>query len=298
MSSSTRDIRRRIKSVKNTKQITKAMEMVAASKMKKAQNEALSGSEYSALLSAMLAAIEDKVEGKFVHPFLQGRKVETRGILVLSSDKGLCGPLNGNLFKKISEIKSAAEYYVVGRKGAQFLSRTHRNLIADFSLGDKVAYTEVRQISQLLIDRFIEGRIDTIEILYPRFVNTLLQEPTVYSLLPLTDLKNILSDVTGRKVGGKVVGARELPKEDRDMIFEPTPYEVLSELLPRFIHNQVYQFVLDSKASEHSARMVAMKAASDNASSLLDDLTLQYNKARQAAITQEILEISAASLSN
>ncbi|MCH8473943.1 MAG: ATP synthase F1 subunit gamma [Opitutales bacterium] len=298
MSSSTRDIRRRIKSVKNTKQITKAMEMVAASKMKKAQNEALSGSEYSALLSAMLAAIEDKVEGKFVHPFLQSREVKTRGVLVLSSDKGLCGPLNGNLFKKISEIKTEAEYYVVGRKGAQFLSRTRRNLVADFSLGDKVAYNPVRQISQLLIERFIEGKIDTIEILYPRFVNTLLQEATVYTLLPLLDLKNILSEVTGRKVGGKVVGARKLPQEERDMIFEPTPAEVLSELLPRYIHNQVYQFVLEAKASEHSARMVAMKAASDNASSLLDDLTLQYNKARQAAITQEILEISAAALSN
>ena len=298
MSSSTRDIRRRIKSVKNTKQITKAMEMVAASKMKKAQNEALAGSEYSALLSAMLAAIEDKVEGKFIHPFLQSRPVKTRGILVLSSDKGLCGPLNGNLFKKIAEIKSEAQYFAVGRKGAQFLSRTRRNLVADFSLGDKVNYTEVRQISQLLIDRFIEGEIDTIEILYPRFVNTLLQEATIYTLLPLENLKKILSEVTGRKVGGKVVGARELSDEDRDMIFEPTPQEVLSELLPRYIHNQVYQFVLDAKASEHSARMVAMKAASDNASSLLDDLTLQYNKARQAAITQEILEISAASLTN
>lgn len=293
---STRDIRRRIKSVKNTKQITKAMELVAASKMKRAQNDALAGIEYSHLLTRMLASVQGKIPEKFTHPFLEKREVRKRGILLLTTDKGLCGPLNGNLFRKVTEMSRETEFVVVGRKGTQFISRTHRNLIADFNLPDRVTFSQVRPIAEFLMERFVEGNIDTIEVLYPRFVNTLTQEATLFPLLPLHNLASVLETLRKQRVAGKEVGAN-VPPEAREMIFEPSPMEVLSALLPRFISQQIYHFALDAKASEQSARMVAMKTASDNASNLLEDLTLDYNKARQAAITQEILEISAAALS-
>jgi F-type H+-transporting ATPase subunit gamma len=292
---STRDIRRRIKSVKNTKQITKAMELVAASKMKRAQQSALAGRAYATLLAEMLAALGGRADVSR-HPFLQEREVKTRGVLLVTTDKGLCGPLNANLFKAVTEMKGAVRYTVIGRKGAQFLGRTKRNMVADFGVHDKVPFSEVKVISEFLTRQFLDGEIDTIEILYPRFVNTLVQETTLQPLLPLTDVQRMVEELRAKQGAGKP-GAG-LAVDPRDMKFEPDPNVVLAELLPLYINQQIYHQVLSAKASEHSARMVAMKTATDNAGNLISDLTLEYNKARQAAITQEILEIAAAAATN
>ena len=288
---STRDIRRRIKSVKNTRQITKAMELVAASKMKKAQQAALAGQPYATLLAEMLAALSTRVDAES-HPFLIHREVKTRGILLVTTDKGLCGPLNSNLFKLVTEIKTPVKYYSIGRKGTQFLSRTKRAIVADFQVHDRVPFAEVKVAAEFMVKQYLEGQIDTIEVIYPRFKNTLVQEPTVFPVLPLKSVQDFLDRLKAdRSAGAKTVG------DDREVLFEPDEAQVLESLLPFYVDRQIYQLVLSAKASEHSARMVAMKTAKDNAQKLLGDLTLEYNKARQAAITQEILEIAAAAFS-
>ena len=286
---STRDIRRRIKSVKNTRQITKAMELVAASKMKKAQQAALAGRPYAELMARMLAAIADRVE-EAQHPFLVRREVRTRGIILVTTDKGLAGPLNANLFKLVTEIRDPAKYAVIGRKGAQFIARTRRDLLADFSVSDKVAFAEVKVVAEFMVKQYLEGVVDTVEVLWPRFRNTLIQVPTLMPLLPLTSVRDVIADLQS----DAGAGARTATGNEQQMIFEPDPATVLAALLPLYVNRELHQQVLDAKASEHSARMVAMKTAKDNATKLLGDLTLEYNKARQAAITQEILEIAAA----
>jgi F-type H+-transporting ATPase subunit gamma len=290
---STRDIRRRIKSVKNTRQITKAMELVAASKMKKAQQAALAGRPYAELMARMLAALADRVEEAH-HPFLTTREVKTRGIILITSDKGLAGPLNANLFKLVTDIKTPAKYAVIGRKGAQFIARTHRNLLADFTVSDRVAFAEVKVVAEFMVKQFLEGVVDTVEILWPRFRNTLVQVPTLMPLLPLTSVKDVIADLQSDAGDNATT---KLNAVEQQMIFEPDPETVLNALLPLYVNREIHQQVLDAKASEHSARMVAMKTAKDNATKLLGDLTLEYNKARQAAITQEILEIAAAQFS-
>ena len=286
---STRDIRRRIKSVKNTRQITKAMELVAASKMKKAQQAALAGRPYAQLMADMLAALSSRVNEAH-HPFLVSREVKTRGILMVTTDKGLCGPLNANLFKLVTEIKTPAKYFSVGRKGAQFLARTKRDLVADFQVQDRAPFAEVKVAVELMVKQYLEGVIDTIEVIYPRFKNTLVQEPLVRPVLPLNNVKGFIAALHADT--GTV---RDTRHDDRQMLFEPGAPQVLEALIPFYVNRYVYQLVLSARASEHSARMVAMKTAKDNATKLLGELTLEYNKARQAAITQEILEIAAAS---
>jgi F-type H+-transporting ATPase subunit gamma len=287
---STRDIRRRIKSVKNTRQITKAMELVAASKMKKAQQAALAGRAYAQLLADMLATAANRVKESF-HPFLAQRPVKTRGIILVTTDKGLCGPLNGNLFKLVMDIKEPAKFAVIGRKGAQFLARTRRDLLADFQVRDRVPFADVKAVAEFMVKQYLEGVVDTVEIIWPRFKNTLIQEPSRLPLLPLQNLKDAISSLRH----GSASPAGKL--DEREMLFEPSPAAVFSALLPLYVNREVYHQVLDAKASEHSARMVAMKTAKDNANKLIDDLTLEYNKVRQAAITQEILEIAAAAYS-
>ena len=157
---STRDIRRRIKSVKNTRQITKAMELVAASKMKKAQQAALAGRPYAELMAQMLAALADRVE-ESQHPFLAKREVRVRGIILISSDKGLCGPLNSNLFKLVTDIKTPAKYAVIGRKGAQFIARTRRELLADFPANDRTTFADIRVVAEFMVKQYLEGAVDT-----------------------------------------------------------------------------------------------------------------------------------------
>ena len=283
----TRDIRRRIKSVKNTAQITRAMQLVAASKMKRAQESALAGRPYAVLLAEILSKLGGRVSD-IKHPFLEEREVTTRGILVVSTDKGLCGALNSNVFRRITEIEGEARFVAIGRKASQFLSRTRRELLAEFTISDRVPFSEVRLPVEFLINAYLEGSVDTVELLYPRYVNPLVQDPILYPLIPIENLTSVIDKL------GHQLGEAPLADDEREIHFEPEAGTILGELLPLFIKQQVYHTVLEAKASEHSARMVAMKSATDNANSLVDDLTLQYNKARQAAITQEILEISAA----
>ena len=288
---STRDIRRRIKSVKNTRQITKAMELVAASKMKKAQQIALGGLPYATLLADMLAALSTGIE-ESAHPFLTQREVKTRGILLITTDKGLCGPLNSNLFKLVGEIRTPVKYYSIGRKGTQFLARTKRPVVADFQVHDLVPFGEVKVAAEFMVKQYLAGEIDTIEVIYSRFKNTLVQTPVVRPVLPLHSVKEFLQEL------GREASAPPFSSDDpREVLFEPSVEVVLNALLPFYVDHQVHQFALSAKASEHSARMVAMKTAKDNATELLGDLTLEYNKARQAAITQEILELSSAQYS-
>jgi len=287
---STRDIRRRIKSVKNTRQITKAMELVAASKMKKAQQAALAGRPYAQLMANMLAALAGRVD-ESIHPFLVKREIKVRGILLVTTDKGLCGPLNANLCKLVTEIKTPAKFVAIGRKGTQFLARTKRDIVADFSINDRVPFSEVKVVVEFMLKMYLEGSIDTLEVLYPRYKNTLVQEPRLTPLLPLSNLSDFIKHLNAD------AGA-EQKADDRDMLFEPDAQTVLEALLPFYVNRYIYQLILNAKASEHSSRMVAMKTAKDNATKLVGDLTLEYNKARQAGITQEILEIAASAFSS
>ena len=290
-----RDIRRRIKSVKNTRQITRAMQLVSSSKMKRAQDAAVAGRPYALLLADLLDTVGEKLNlsgATIEHQFFEKREVKTRGILILSTDKGLCGPLNTNLFRKVvEEVKGDAKFIAVGRKATQFISRSQRDLIADFTISDKASFSEIRPMLKLMIDAYISGDIDTIEVAYPSFVNVLVQVPVIQSLLPIVDLREVLDELKKRVKGGDdVLKARS---DKREMTFEPTPEKLLAQLPDLYVKIMIYQLLLETRAAEYSARMVAMKAATDNASTLVDDLTLDYNKARQAAITQEILEIAA-----
>src|SRR5689334_885333 len=249
---STRDTRRRIKSVKNTRQITKAMELVAASKMKKAQQAALAGRPYTHVMARMIAALANRVE-ESSHSFLTQRPVKTRGILLVTTDKGLAGPLNANLFKLVTQVKTPPKYYVIGRKGAQFIARTHRDMVADFTVSDRTSFNEVKVVVEFMVKQYLEGVIDTLEVIYPRFKNTLIQEPLLRPVLPLASLKEFVSN-SSADAGG-------MPASDdtREMQFEPNPTQVLEALLPFYVNRHIYQLVLSAKASEHSARMVAMK---------------------------------------
>ena len=283
---SLRDIRRRIKSVKNTAQITKAMQMVAASKMRKAQEAALNGRPYAELLNRVLVSLRDRVDSS-LHPLLEKREIKNELVILLSTDKGLCGGLNTNLFREALNFDTATTQFIsVGRKGTQFLARTKRNMIADFSLKDHPSFLETKSISKFAIEKFLAHDVDKVTVLYPLFVNTLTQRPTALPLLPITSLEE----------AGLVGKESPLPEPEGGILFEPSAESILDAIVPYYVHYALYQMVLATRASEHSARMVAMKSATDNAKQLVKDLTLEYNKARQAAITTELLEISTAQL--
>ena len=288
----TRDIRIRIKGVKSTRQITRAMQMVATSKMKKAQDSAKSGRPYALLLADIIVSIADEFL-EVTNGYFMERPVKHRGILVIGTDKGLCGALNANLFRMLSEVDSSAKFVAIGKRATQYLSRTHRDLLADFSLPDKPTFSDVKKVMEFLLRNYNDGNIDTIEVLYTGFINTLRQEPELIPLFPLNDLDEMSAKLHER-FG---IEDHEVPKDDREIIIEDRD-AVLSELATLYLKQEIHQLVLEAQASEHSARMVAMKTATDNAGNLINDLTLQYNRARQAAITQEILEISASTLSN
>jgi F-type H+-transporting ATPase subunit gamma len=283
----TRDIRNRIRGVKNTQKITRAMQLVAASKMKKAQDRALQGRPYAHQLRRLLASLTGKIED-FNHPFLEERTIRTRGVLVISTDRGLCGSLNANLFREVAALdRDQTAFVTIGRKARQFLSRTNRNLLADFPISEEAHFKELRPVVEFLIEQYRERKIDSIEVLYTRFRNTLVQDPTLIPFLPLHNLQQYVQQQAEAE-------NEELIEDSRELVFEPEPETILTSLLDRFVKREIYQMLVDARASEHSARMVAMKAATDNAKKLTDSLTLEYNKARQAGITQEILEITAA----
>ncbi len=289
----TRDIRRRIKSIKNTAQITKAMQMVAASKMRKAQQQALAGRPYAQLMNTVLASCK-RGTAEQAHPLLEKREIKQTGVLLISTDKGLCGGLNTNLMREADGYDPVTTKFVsVGRKGRAFLVRMKRQLIADFEMKETVTLTYIKKISQFMIDSFLKREIDQIEVLCTDYISTINQKPVRKKLVPIVELKNLQAGFE------ELPATISEPKNEESMIeatFEPSAVEILGAILPHYLHFQIYQCYLEAKASEHSARMVAMKNATDNANQMIKDLTLEYNKLRQAGITNELLEITTAQL--
>jgi F-type H+-transporting ATPase subunit gamma len=301
---STRDIRRRIKSVKNTAQITKAMQMVASTKMRKAQNRAISSRPYAEQLDRVASHINSQAVG-VDHPLLEERPVRRRCVLVISTDRGLCGALNTNLFREISHQDTEDTVYVtVGRKGRQFVPRLRKsggggkaNLLADFELKDIFTFGESKRITQFLIDKFLAGEIDRVDVAYNRFVNALVQQPVIVPLLPIGRHFESKAGETVAQAPVSAAAPASAPGEAGAIyLSEPPAQQLLGLFLPFVVHFEVYHHILDARASEHSARMVAMKNATENAKDLVKALTLEYNKARQSAITTELLEITTAQL--
>jgi len=287
---STRDIRRRIKSVKNTAQITKAMQMVASSKMRKSQLAAVAGRPYATLMNDILAQVSGNA-GDFTHPLLEKRARSKRAVILVSTDKGLCGALNSNLMREAAKFdKEASVFICAGKKGAQFISRTKRKLAAEFTYKDAPLFAEARAISKFAQELFVQGEVDRVDVLYTNFISTLVQKPETLQLLPIGEIKGVQTGLEGE--GSSVA----LEKSGVEYLFEPAADQVLGALLPHYLNFQVYQILLEAKASEHSSRMVAMKNATDNATQLIKDLTLEYNKLRQANITKELLEITTAQM--
>ena len=287
---STRDIRRRIRSVKNTAQITKAMQMVAASKMRRAQQSALAGRPYAALMNEVLGNVTFHA-GDFSHPLMERREVRKRCVILISTDKGLCGALNSNLMREAAKFdKSTTVFISAGRKAAQFLVRTKRQMLAEFTYKDAPLFSEARAICHCARDLFVKGEVDQVDVLFTNFISTLTQRPEVLPLLPIAEIKGVVAGVHGH------AEAPALMKDATEFLFEPSGEQVLGSLLPHYLNFRVYQILLEAKASEQSARMVAMKNATDNANQLIKDLTLEYNKLRQANITKELLEIASAAM--
>lgn len=279
---SPREIRRRIRSVRNISQITRAMEMVSASKMRRAQQRVVAARPYAERLQQVmgdLSSLQMTPEELAKYPLLVQREVKTVGVILITPDKGLTGPLNSNIIRRAvryiqSEAGAPVQVVAIGKKGRDVMARASQNMIAEFtSLGDNVSLDEVRPVAKLAMDAFTGGQVDAVYVIFARFVNTLSQVPEVRQVLPIVQ--------------------PESAGEYGEYIFEPTPAEVLDHLLPRFVEVQLYQTLLEANASEHSARMVAMRNATDNAKDLVSELTLTYNKARQALITREVSEIAA-----
>ncbi len=280
---SLRDIRRRIKSVTSTAQITKAMQMVAASKMRKAQQAALNGRPFTALLyrfqrKATTQAVD------FTHPLLEVREVRKRAVILIGGDKGLCGALNSNLFRLASQFDPETTVFITaGRRAAQYIARTRRQLVAEFEYGDSPRYAEAKAIAACARDLFLKKEVDQVQVVATRFVNTLSQEPVCVEFLPV-------GAITGLKLPTPLT-EEELVTSPVEYLFEPSAEAFLGYLFSHYLSIYIYQVLLNAKASEQSARMVAMKNATDNANTLIKDLTLEYNKLRQGRITTELLEI-------
>ena len=262
--------------------------MVAASKMRKAQQLALAGRPYATLMNRVLVSLQARTDPK-LHPFLNVRPLKKELVLVISTDKGLAGALNTNLLREAARFEAGKTGYVVaGRKARQFLARTRREMLADFELKDAPTFVETKAISKFCAEKFLSGEVDKVSVLYTQFVNTITQRPVVRTLLPITEFELLPKEATAAEERGK--------DPMTGYLFEPNEEAVLDIMLPYYIQYQVFQMILDARASEHSARMVAMKNATDNAQQFIKDLTLEYNKMRQAAITTELLEISTAQM--
>ena len=276
-----KEIRTKIASIKNTQKITKAMEMVAAAKMRKAQDRMSASRPYAERMYAVIGHVAH-ANPEYKHPYMVPREVKRIGYVIVSSDRGLCGGLNSNLFrtlvKDIATLKNEGkevEFCTIGNKALGFFRRVGGRVVAQAThLGDVPHIDDLIGTLKVMLDAYANGEIDEIRIAYNRFVNTMTQEPTVQQLVPLPQ--------TG--------DAAQLGHH-WDYIYEPDAKDVLDDLLTRYIESLVYQAVVENGACEQSARMVAMKAASDNAGDIINELQLVYNKARQAAITQEISEI-------
>jgi len=290
--SSIREIRRHIRSVRNISKVTRAMQMVAASKMRRAQEQVLSTRPYSQKaweLLTHLSCLGTRTEEE-EHPLLRARPVQTIGLMVITADKGLCGGYNHNVLRLATEYlhkqQMPVKVITVGRKGRDFLLRTKVDLIAEFTgIPALPSFMEVLPIARTVLDDYLNGVCDEVLLVYTNFVNTLTQKPVIRTLLPIT-----VACTLEERIGSKYAEG-EARTTIPEYVYEPDAKTVLAEILPRFTELQIYQALLESIASEHSARMVAMRNATENANELLSGLTLSYNRARQSAITKEILDI-------
>jgi F-type H+-transporting ATPase subunit gamma len=289
---STRELRRRIRSIKNMAQITRAMQMVASSKMRRAQEQVQQSRPYADQLRALVSRLANVTAEDIGEEaeLLRQRPVHNIGYLLVTPDRGLCGALNSNINRRAGasalEQQNALteqgqnpglQYIAVGRKGRDFVVRTQQNLIAEFTnIGDRPTINDASAIAQVAMDSFLQGEVDVVYLVYPKFINTVSQQPVVTQLLPVQPPTN-----------------ENEATEQVDYIYEPNAKEIFQALLPRYVDVQVYQSLLETVASFYSAQMVAMKNATDSAKELLQDLTLVYNKARQTAITTQILEVVA-----
>ena len=272
-------IRRRIHGIQSTTKITRAMEMIATSKMRRAQERGLAGRPYSEKIHQVLADLAALPSGgEALHPLLQRRPITKIAIVHITPDRGLCGGLNTNINRKTATFILGQSVPVtlitIGRKGRDFMRRYGRDIRAEFTgLGDRPSLLDTLPISRIIIDDYTNGIIDLVYLVYAQFISTMVQRPIIQQILP--------------------VEPAEIPRaQNVDYIYEPEPASVLGGLLPRFVEMQVYHAILESIASEQSARMVAMRNATDNASELIEELTLMYNKARQESITKELLDIT------
>jgi len=280
-----KEIRGKIKSVENTKKITKAMEMVAASKMRKAQDRMRAARPYAEKVR-QIAGNLSRANPEYVHPFMVKNDAKTAGFIVVTTDKGLCGGLNTNVLRAVTgqlkDLQSqgqGVEVVAIGNKGLGFMNRVGAKVVSHVTgLGDTPHLDKLIGPVKVLLDAYTEGRINAVHVCYTKFINTMKQESVIEQLLPLSAQSLQATDSTGH---------------DWDYIYEPDAQAVIDELLLRYIEAQVYQAVAENMASEQSARMVAMKAATDNAGSVISELKLVYNKTRQAAITKELSEIVA-----
>lgn len=287
----TRELRRRIKSVKNTAQITKAMQMVAASKMKRAQNQALNGRPYSFNLNFALEKLLPLINPE-AHPLLSSNDAKSIGIVLLSTNKGLCGALNTNLFRFLltSNLLAADSiFYTVGKKGRNFVAKSGKNLQADFENLDVITFRQSVQLAKLIMDSFLRGEIKEAYVVYPKFISALRQEPIKVKLLPIT-MEEIVN--LSKELGSS--DTQKSSNSSKEFLFEPDPDKLLDYILIHNLQIKIYQALLEAKASEHSATMMAMQNATDNALELVDDLNLTYNQTRQDSITRELLEITTA----
>lgn len=279
---STQQLVRRIKSVKNISKITKAMEMVSASKMRQAQLQALSSRQYARKLDDILSQIAALSQG-LEHPLLSsGNQSASPAVLIISTDKGLTGSLNTNLFRAIGHFQEQhqANVYTIGKQARDFTLKSGHHLVAEFGqVKDQISYQSTIPIAKLLIDKFLQGEHSQIFIAYMDFISTLNQKPRITQLLPIEKHQE-----------------KSAPISSSEYIFEPDPKSVLDQILPYFIELTIYQSLLEARASEHSARMVAMKNASDNANSLGSELNLVFNRSRQTAITSELSDIVTATM--
>jgi F-type H+-transporting ATPase subunit gamma len=286
---SLRDIRRRIRSVRNTAKITKAMELVAASRLRRAQMRVTAARPYAEAMRALMAELGSvgASGGGVLHPLLVQREVRNTGLVLVTPDRGLAGPLNTNIIRRGTEVildeersgGRAVEVVTVGRKGQDFLVRRGRKLAGTFiGITDRVKYDDIIPIARLVMDSFLNGSIDRAVLVYPRFISTLTQRPEVVQLLPIAPPAQQPGERAARL----------------DYIFEPDPVSILEQLLPRYVEVQIYQALLETAASFFSAQMVAMRNATENANELVEGLSLTYNKVRQANITREVTEIASA----
>jgi F-type H+-transporting ATPase subunit gamma len=281
---SIRDLRQHLRSVSNTAQITRAMQMVAASKMRKAQEAALAGRSFSRRLYRLQRKATTQAVD-FDHPLLEVREVRKRAVILIAADKGLCGALNTNVFRLASQFDIQSTVFITaGRKAAQFVARSGRHLTAEFTYADAPRFPEARAIAAFARDLFLKREVDQVQIVATQFVNTLTQHAASIEFLPV-------GKITGLSFEG-AESEQELAAHTREFLFEPSPEAFLAYLLSHYLDVYLYEVLLNAKASEHSARMVSMKNATDNADNLIKDMTLEYNKLRQGNITKELLDLA------